>query len=153
MRTGQLAKGAGVNAQTLRYYERRGILARPARTESGYRRYPEEAVRRVRFVKHAQELGFTLTEIEELLRLRDARGRGCGEVRAAAEIKRSAIDDKIAHLRAMRKALDLLVDSCRRNSTERSCPLLEAFDSDDPQRPGKTSRAQRKRPGGASRSR
>jgi Hg(II)-responsive transcriptional regulator len=118
---------AGVNVQTLRYYERRGLLARPARTVSGYRQYADDAIRRVRFVKHAQELGFTLKEVEELLRLRDGNAGTCGEVRAAAEIKRSAIDDKIASLRAMRRALDVLVASCERNRAERSCPLLEAF--------------------------
>src|SRR5688572_18532626 len=87
LRTGELAARAGVNVQTLRYYERRGLLKEPRRRSSGYRAYPAEAVKLIRFVKQAQELGFTLSEIENLLRLRADQKASCSEVRARAESK------------------------------------------------------------------
>ena len=127
MRTGEVAAEAGVNVQTLRYYERRGILARPKRTPSGYREYGPDAVRLIRFIKRAQQLGFTLEEIEELLLWRAGRGGSCAGVRSAAEAKIGDVDAKIAALKAMRRALTTLVATCARNR-ERSCPILEALD-------------------------
>ena len=132
MRTGKLAGQAGVNIQTLRYYERRGLLAEPERRESGYREYPAEAVQRVRFIKSAQELGFTLAEIEELLRLREDRARSCEEVRSAARAKIEDIALKIRRLEAMRRALGVLVDCCTGEGTTRECPILEALDEAPP---------------------
>src|SRR5471032_1112733 len=108
----QTAKAAGVNAQTLRYYERRGLLAKPPRRGSGYREYPADAVQIVRFIKRAQELGFSLDEVEELVRLRGVRKGERHRVRAIAERKIADIDQKIAQLQSMRDALDQLVDSC-----------------------------------------
>lgn len=134
MRTGEVAAEAGVNVQTLRYYERRGILARPKRTSSGYREYAPDAVRLIRFIKRAQHLGFTLEEIEELLLWRSGRGGSCAEVRRAAEAKIAGVDAKIAALKAMRRALTTLVGSCAQNR-ERSCPILEALDENDPTSP------------------
>ncbi len=128
MRIGQLASAAGVNVQTLRYYERRGLLREPERTSAGHREYPEEAVRRVRFIKRAQELGFTLKEIEDLLRLRDDRSASCSDVRAAARTKMEDIDRKIGSLRAMRRALAILERSCTSDGSTRECPILEALD-------------------------
>jgi len=128
LRSGQVAKAAGVNVETLRYYERRGILAEPARGESGYREYPHEAVRVVRFVKHAQELGFTLAEVEELLVLRADSERTCDEVRATAATKICEIDAKIESLNAMKQALETLVDTCVDGVSSRECPILEALD-------------------------
>jgi Hg(II)-responsive transcriptional regulator len=128
MRTGELAAEAGVNIQTLRYYERRGILRKPARTPSGYRQYPPDAVRLIRFIKRAQQLGFTLDEIEELLQLRDGGDGSCAEVRSAAETKIRDVDAKIAALKAVRRALATLVATCARNR-ERRCPILEALDA------------------------
>ncbi len=130
LRTGQVAKAAGVNAETLRYYERRGILARPARQKSGYRQYPEDTVRIVRFIKRAQQLGFTLNEIEELLVLRADDSRSCDEVRATALIKLSEIEAKISQLGAMKEALTTLVASCLDGASSRECPILEALDTD-----------------------
>ena len=128
IRTGEVAARAGVNIQTLRYYERRGLLKEPPRRPSGFRKYPEEAVRVVRFIKHAQELGFTLREIDELLRLRQDRDRTCAQVRRAAEAKIADIDFKLSRLAAVRSALDVLVQSCR-NKRARQCPLIEALDT------------------------
>jgi Hg(II)-responsive transcriptional regulator len=128
IRTGEVAARAGVNIQTLRYYERRGLLKEPPRRASGFRRYPEETVRVIRFIKHAQQLGFTLREIDELLQLREDRDRTCAQVRRAAEAKIADIDSKLSRLTAVRSALDVLVQSCR-NKRARKCPLIEALDA------------------------
>ncbi len=128
LRTGQVAARAGVNIQTLRFYERRGLLKVPKRRPSGYREYPVDAVRRIRFIKHAQELGFTLREIEELLRLRDDQRASCSEVQASAQAKIAQMEQKIRHLRAIKRALDVLVRSCTRDGATRECPILEALD-------------------------
>ncbi len=129
LRTGQVAAAAGVNVETLRYYERRGILKEPRRRGSGFRAYPPEAVKIVRFVKTAQELGFTLDEIEELLSLRDDHQRSCADVRAAATTKIEDVDQKIEKLHAMKQALTVLVNSCRGKGSTRECPILEAIDA------------------------
>ena len=105
LRIGEVAGRAGVNVQTLRFYERRGLLPEPPRRASGYREYAPESVRRVRFIKRAQELGFTLAEVEELLRLREDPRIPCREVRATAETKIADIEEKMRRLRAMRAAL------------------------------------------------
>jgi Cu(I)-responsive transcriptional regulator len=122
----QTAKQAGVNAQTLRYYERRGLLPTPPRRGSGYREYPADAVRVVRFIKRAQELGFSLDEVEELVRLRGVRRGERQKVRAIAERKIADIDQKIAHLQSMREALDRLVVSCHHGGAA-DCPIIEAL--------------------------
>ena len=122
---------AGVNLQTIHYYERRGLLAKPPRTGSNYRAYPEDAVLRVRFIKRAQELGFTLKEIKELLSLRAAPRTRCADVRNRAEVKVQNIDDKVRTLRAMRKALMKLIGECSGKGSVTQCPILEALDSKD----------------------
>lgn len=128
LRTGKLAAEAGVNVETLRFYERRGLLKEPQRrSSSGYREYPAEAVRVVRFIKQAQELGFTLREIEELLRLRDGQRGTCAEVRAAARSKIEDVERKMRSLRSMKRALTVLVDSCSSNGSTRECPILDAL--------------------------
>lgn len=128
LRIGEVAGQAQVNVQTLRYYERRGLIAEPERTSSGYRLYPRETVRLVRFIKGAQELGFTLTEIEQLLLLRDDRESSCEDVQVLATAKINTIEEKIRHLTALRKALEVLVLSCERGDDDRECPLLEAIE-------------------------
>lgn len=129
LRTGEVAAQAGVNVETLRFYERRGLLKDPRRrSSSGYREYPPEAVRVVRFIKRAQELGFTLREIEELLRLRESQGASCADVRAAARSKLDDIDRKIRSLHAIKRALAVLVKSCSSDGSTRECPILEALD-------------------------
>lgn len=134
MRIGEAAEQAGVNIQTLRYYERRGLLPRAPRRESGYRDVPAETVRVVRFVKRAQELGFSLEDVEDLLRLRRDRGRNRRQVRALAEKRRDQIDDKIAQLQRMRGALQHLVHACQGGGTP-ECPIIEALDSPAGTRP------------------
>src|SRR5919199_6927108 len=98
MRTGEVAAEAGVNVQTLRYYERRGLLPEPARRESGYRVYGPDAVRRVRFIKRAQELGFGLREAESLLALATGGPESCEAARELAETKVAELDRRIADL-------------------------------------------------------
>ena len=117
---------AGVNAQTLRYYERRGLLPRPPRRGSGYREYPADAVRIVRFIKKAQELGFSLDEVEELVRLRGVRRGERHRVRVIAERKIGDIDQKIAQLQSMRAALTHLVEDCQQGGSA-GCPIIEAL--------------------------
>jgi Cu(I)-responsive transcriptional regulator len=122
----ETAREAGVNTQTLRYYERRGLLPRPPRRGAGYRDYPADAVRIVRFIKNAQALGFSLDEIEELVRLRGVRRGERQKVRAIAERKIADIDRKIAQLQSMRDALDQLAASCRHGGAA-ECPIIEAL--------------------------
>jgi Hg(II)-responsive transcriptional regulator len=127
MRIGTAAVQAGVNVQTLRYYERRGLLPKPPRRVSGYREFPDDAVGMVRFIKRAQDLGFTLDEVEELLRLRNDRRRDRVRIRAVAERRVRQIDGKIAELQAMKKALSRLIHCCHEGSTL-ECPIIEALD-------------------------
>jgi Hg(II)-responsive transcriptional regulator len=135
VKTGELAAHAGVNIQTVRFYERRGILPKPERTSSGYRVYSGEAVRLIRFIKRAQELGFTLDEIEELLRLRNNRRSSCATVKSAGQAKMTSVDAKIASLKAMKRALAVLLASCERNDRDRECPILEALEAPDERPP------------------
>ncbi len=127
MRIGAVAGEAGVNVQTLRYYERRGLLPRPPRRLSGYREFPADAVRVVRFVKRAQDLGFSLDEVDALLRLRNDKRRDRVRIRAVAEQRVRQIDRKIAELQSMKKALSHLLHCCRAGSTL-ECPIIEALD-------------------------
>jgi Hg(II)-responsive transcriptional regulator len=126
---GEVATLAGVNVQTLRFYERRGLMDEPPRGVTGYREYPDDSVRRVRFIKRAQGLGFTLTEVQELLILRDDPKMPCKKVRQNARAKVDEIDEKLRRLRVMRSALKALLTSCVANRAHH-CPLLEALDED-----------------------
>lgn len=126
---GALARRAEVNIQTIRYYERRGLLPEPRRTESNYRIYPADAVRRVRFIKQAQQLGFSLKEIGELLSLRAAPRSRCEAVRRLSEVKLQDIGEKIRSLEAMRKALSKLVLACSGRGPVTECPILDSLDS------------------------
>ena len=126
---GEVAVQAKVHIETLRYYERRGLVAKPPRSISNYRRYPQNAVRRVQFIKRAQELGFSLTDIKELLALRADPEAKCGEIRAHAEAKIKAIDAKIDSLIAMKSALSTLVAACSGQGPLTECPILESLDT------------------------
>lgn len=123
--TGQVAQQAAVNIQTLRYYERRKLLARPPRSEGGFRLYPADVVNQVRFIKRAQGLGFSLVEIEELLRIGSAGAR-CGDVKQRVDRKLADIDQKILELQKMRKALATLVQTC--SDPARACPVFAQLD-------------------------
>src|SRR5262245_1350268 len=125
----QTAREAGVNVQTLRYYERRGLLPKAARRGSGYREYTADAVRLVRFIKRAQELGFSLDEVEALVRLRGVRRGERQRVRAIAERKIADIERKIAQLQSMRSALQHLVHSCQGGGAA-ECPIIEALNQE-----------------------
>ena len=126
---GEVAQRARVHIETLRYYERQGLVASPPRSIANYRLYPEDAVRRVRFIKRAQELGFTLKEIKELLSLRVAPEAGCAEVRADAEVKIKDIDEKIGSLTAMKSVLAKLVAECAGEGPLPDCPILEFLET------------------------
>jgi Hg(II)-responsive transcriptional regulator len=125
---GQLARRAGVNVETLRYYERRALLPSPPRTPSGYRQYAPDAVRRIGFIKRAQQLGFTLHEIGELLALRIDPDANCDAVERQAEHAITRIDDKIAELQRMRSALGSLVTACHTRRPTDDCPILDALE-------------------------
>ncbi len=131
MRIGEVAARAGVNVQTLRYYERRGLLPEPDRTSGNYRRYHPDAVARVRFIKRAQTLGFDLQEVQDLLRLHDTPGMRPLAVRALAESKVAVIDRRIAELSRMRGVLQDLVEECKRKAGASCCPILEALDGSE----------------------
>lgn len=119
-----MAAQAQVNTQTLRYYERRGLLPEPERTASGYRAYSVDAVRLVRFVKRAQQLGFTLNDIEELLHLAGGGPASCEAAKTMARTRIADLERRIQELAGMRDALVRLVDTCERPRKERDCPLL-----------------------------
>ena len=125
----EAADQAGVNVQTLRYYERRGLLPKPARRASGYREFADDAVRVVRFIKRAQDLGFSLDEIEELLRLRRNSGRSRQRIRTVAEQRIRQIEAKVAELERMKSALLSLVHACHKGDTL-ECPIIEALEMD-----------------------
>ena len=127
---GQVARRAEVGVETVRFYERQGLLAGPARTASGYRQYTEDVVARLRFIRRAKELGFTLKEIAELLALRLDPDTSCAEVRGRAKAKIDDIDAKIRDLQRMRQALDKLVASCRGRGPISACPILDALDKE-----------------------
>lgn len=131
LKIGEVAERGGVNLQTIRYYEREGLLPEPPRLDSGYRMFPENTVQRVRFIKRAQELGFTLAEIKELLSLRIQKGRSSSEVRALAKAKLADIDGKIRTLNEMRKALSRITDQCSGCGPASDCPILESIDSEE----------------------
>lgn len=125
---GETARHAGVNLDTIRYYERRGLVPKPARSASGYRKFSPDSVRRIRFIKHAQALGFTLAEIEELLSLRVHPDTACAPVHIQAKAKIAAIDAKVRSLQAMKKTLRKLIATCTGRGIISDCPILEALD-------------------------
>ncbi|MGR9087992.1 MAG: Hg(II)-responsive transcriptional regulator [Gammaproteobacteria bacterium] len=122
---GRLAKKAAVSVETIRYYQRRGLLAEPARPLNGVRRYNERDIQRVRFIRQGQKLGFSLDEIQELLSLEDEQR--CLEVREIALKKLLLIRERIEGLRNMEKALSGLIECCSSNTGELSCPIITAL--------------------------
>lgn len=137
MRIGVLARRAGVNVQTVRYYERRGLLAAAARRPSGYREYTDRSLDRLLFIRRAQELGFTLAEIEELLALRLEPGTTAARVKDRAGAALERIDEKIAHLGRIRAALAHLAGRCRGGDAPAGeCPLVDALGPLEPACPG-----------------
>ena len=125
---GQLAETAGVGVETLRFYEREGLIEKPERTSSGYRAYDEEVVPRLQFIRRAQNLGFTLKEIRDLIALHYRPGSDCTDIRQVAETKLQSVEEKIRDLEQMRDTLRGLVASCRGGSTS-ECSVIHCFTS------------------------
>ena len=124
---GRVAQLASVGVETIRFYEREGLIAVPPRATFGYRHYPQDTIARLRFIKRAKELGFSLKEIKELLSLRVSPKVTCEEVRARAEAKITNIEDKIRQLQRMRRALVRLAETCQGSGPVSECPILESL--------------------------
>ncbi|PNU20504.1 heavy metal-responsive transcriptional regulator [Geothermobacter hydrogeniphilus] len=131
---GQLAHQSGVGVETIKFYQRRGLVEQPPRPASGFRKYPPEAVRQVRFIRRAKELGFSLQEIGELLDLRMTAGIGCGAIRERAEAKLADIRQKRRDLERMEAVLKQLTASCRGQGPLNDCPILGALDDEETNR-------------------
>ncbi|MDH3286650.1 MAG: heavy metal-responsive transcriptional regulator [Betaproteobacteria bacterium] len=126
---GRVARRAGLAIDTVRYYEREGLLDKPVRTSSGYRQYSANVVVRLGFIRQAKELGFTLSEIRELLALKVAPGKSCADVRARAEAKIADIAQRIAQLNRMKRALAKLATACSGRGPTSECPILDAMEA------------------------
>ncbi len=130
LRIGQLAEQARVKVETVRFYERRGLIAEPERTPAGYRQYSFDTVRRIRFIKRAQDLGFSLSEITELLELRARSPRACSAVERKARDKIALVETKIRELESIKKALATLAADCAKRAPSGECPILEVLETD-----------------------
>ncbi|MEE9355763.1 MAG: MerR family transcriptional regulator [Methylococcaceae bacterium] len=124
---GKLAKQSGVTIETIRYYQRKELLMEPAKPATGYRQYPSDAIARIQFIKRAQQSGFTLQEISELLLLDSGH---CEDIRKIAEQKRQQIDNQLKDLTALRNVLDKLVKGCQDDSSSEHCSLIDALSKD-----------------------
>lgn len=129
LKIGQVAKQAQVNIDTIRYYEKEGLLPKAERSESGYRLYTEDAIAHINFIKRAQELGFSLHEIQELLALKSSSDQvNCDEVRDKANRKLEDIEAKIATLENMRSVMQELICACKERKASENCPILKALE-------------------------
>ncbi|HEV8657742.1 MAG TPA: heavy metal-responsive transcriptional regulator [Thermoanaerobaculia bacterium] len=128
MKISDVARNSGVGVETVRFYERKGLVPRPRRPFSGYRNYNEDAAKRIRFIRRAQELGFSLAEVRQLLALRTDANVNCADVRATTEVKITEIDRKISSLRSMRNALVELARICPGTGPLDDCPILGAIE-------------------------
>lgn len=124
---GQVARRTGVGVETVRFYERQGLLEEPARKDSGYRQYDGGVVARLHFIRRAKELGFSLKEIKELLALRVDPTTTCAEVKSRAEAKLADVEAKIQALRRMQKVLQKLTTACSGRGPTSECPILDAL--------------------------
>lgn len=125
---GALARSAGVGADTVRYYEREGLLPKPARTASGYRTYAPDAASRLRFIRRAKDLGFSLGDIRDLLALSSDRDHGVHGVRQRAQARLDEVEQRLRELRRMQRGLKDLINACPGQGTLESCPILGALD-------------------------
>jgi Hg(II)-responsive transcriptional regulator len=128
---GQVATSADVNIETIRYYERRGLFPPPRRTPAGYRQYADDAVARLRFIKHAQELGFSLNEIQDLLKLRVRHGAACDAVERKTRQKLEVVHQRIRDLQRMKRTLERLAAACAARRPTDDCPILEVLEDHD----------------------
>ena len=131
MTIGQLAKKSNTDAQTIRFYEREGLIQEPSRTDSNYRVYEEDAIPRLSFIKRAKEIGFSLNDIKVLLGMADGKVRRCSEVREFAETRLTKIRSQISDLKAMEKTLSNLVSQCASSKKITDCPILETLSEKD----------------------
>lgn len=129
---GALAAEAEVGIETIRFYEREGLLPEPPRSEAGYRLYGAEAVRRLRFIRKAKDLGFTLSETRDLLDLRVTDMSACDDVAERARRKLIAVEERIRELSRVRRVLHDLVDACAARAETGECPILEVLDDHEP---------------------
>lgn len=129
LQIGELARSAAVNIQTLRYYERRRLLVPVRRRDSGYRIYGEDAAQRLRFIKNAQALGFSLEEIRSLLHLRSGPSVSCERIRGKALAHAREIKERIERLRAIERVLLKLVRTCQRRERTEDCPILRSLEA------------------------
>jgi len=128
---GHVAKQAGVNIETVRFYEREGLLETPPRSDSGYRQYPQDTVKRIRFIRRAKDLGFTLKEVAELLALRTEPGTSCADIKLRAGAKIADIDERLRELAKMKNALVTLARECTATGPLAECPILEAMEPEE----------------------
>ena len=128
MSIGALSKESGVGIETIRYYERIGLLTPQERKASGYRVFNSDSFETLRFLKHAQELGFSLAEIKDLLRLRANKESRCEDVQARASKHLQDVEEKIKKLESIQTVLSKLIRQCRSKKTSDSCPILDCFD-------------------------
>ncbi len=127
---GQVAKRTGLGVETVRFYEREGLIAEPPRRSSGYRAYPASVVPRLGFIRRGKELGFTLKEIRELLSLRVDNKASCSAVKGRAQAKIADIEERIRSLQRMRRTLRRLAEACDERRPTSECPILESLDSE-----------------------
>ena len=127
---GQVARESGVGVETIRFYQREGLIATPPRRPSGYRQYGADVIRRIRFIQRGKGLGFSLREINELLSLSLSRGRSCANVKARACVKIEGIRAQIAALERIKGALERLTEACLGRGSVSKCPILDALDAE-----------------------
>ncbi len=128
---GQVAKRTGVTVETLRFYEKQGLIATSQRSDGGYRQYSSDTVKRLRFIQHAKDVGFTLKDIAELLALRQEPGTSCADIKLRATQKIEEVDRKIQDLKRIREALARMILKCRGRGALRECPILEELEIDE----------------------
>ena len=124
MKIGEVAKRSHIGIETIRYYEREGLLLEPERRPSGYRQYDESTVERLEYIRRAKDLGFTLAEIKELLELSFVAHAGCDHIRQRAEAKITDIEEKIRSLQQMKRSLGKIVERCHKKNSIEDCPLV-----------------------------
>ena len=128
MRIGEVAHSVGIGVETIRFYERKGMIEEPPRRPSGYRQYDIDAVRRLQFIRRAKELGFSLAEIKELLELRGGPNTSCADVRVQLETKLIVVQRKIEDRRHMKRALSEFARTCDTQDPSGACPILDALE-------------------------
>ena len=128
MRIGQLAKLAGINIESVRFYERKGLIIQPLKPQEGYREYSDKSLERILFIKRAQKLGFTLDEISDLLAMETAK---CNEVQVLAKSKLEDVRARLVDLSRMESALDNLLRSCKTNPNNAECPIIDTLIKDN----------------------